>query len=263
MTAGWLESLGDAWVLARTGALRLVSPLEALLRRGRAPQAHLPPLWLRRHAGPVAAFRSSAEQAVELLERLGLLRPGLRILDFGCGPGALLPLLEPRLGADGSYRGLDIHRPSIAWCRGACASDPRFSFDVLGSAGGWPAATAGSDLVLAKSVFTHLLEDAARRSLAEIRRVLAPGGRAVVTAFTYDPERFGPGPLPWFPFPGAGSPVRWRRRSRPTAAVAYERPLFESLVAEAGLSTESFVLGFYPGGSAPPIGQDTLVLAPA
>ena len=260
MTAGWLEALGDAWVLARTAALRAVSPFEAVARR-RGTGAVLPPLWLRRHAGPVAAFRSSSEQAIELLERLELLRPDLRILDFGCGPGALAPVLAPRLGENGSYRGLDIHRPSIEWCRRACASDPRFSFDALEGAGAWPAATAGSDLVLAKSVFTHLLEDDARRSLAQVRRVLAPGGRAVVTAFTFDPERYGAGPLPWFPFPGAGEPVRWRRRARPTAAVAYERPRFEALIAESGLALENFVFGFYPGGSAPPIGQDTLVLA--
>jgi hypothetical protein len=115
---------------------------------------------------------------------------------------------------------------------------------------------------VAKSVFTHLLEPEARAALAEIRRCLAPDGRALVTAFCFDGARFAGRELPWFPHPDHRSPVRWRRAARPTAAVAWERKALEGLCGATGLTVERFVTGYFPGDVAPPSGQDTFVLAP-
>ena len=248
---------------ARTLALRALAPFEQALAalQGRSGEP-LPPLWLRRHAGPVRSFRAAGEQAVALLERLGLLRPGVRVLDFGCGPGSLVPLLAGRLGPGGAYLGLDLHAASIRWCREAFSGDPRLRFERLepASAGPWPAAAAAWDLVLAKSVFTHLLEAEARSALAGIRRALAPGGRAVVTAFLFDGAAFADRPLPWFPCPDRRAEVRWRRASRPTAAVAYSRQRLAWLASEAGLEETGFIQGFHPGGAAPPAGQDSVIL---
>src|SRR5690606_30889292 len=162
----------DLAVAGRTAALRALSPFEALVRklgaRDDGEPAQLPPLWLRRHAGPVRAFRSSGAHAMALLERLGLLRPDLRVLDFGCGPGSLVPRFAALLGTSGRYRGLDIHAPSIDWCRRHTAGDARFSFETLDlrRPASWPAESGGWDLVLAKSVFTHLLEAEAKIALS-------------------------------------------------------------------------------------------------
>lgn len=263
---GWRVRLADLAVAGRTTALRLLSPVERLagvLRPATGAGAELlPPLWLRRHAGPVRAFRTSADQAVALLDRLGWLRPDLRILDFGSGPGSLVPRLGDVLGPEGRYRGLDVHAPSIEWCRRAFAEDPRFSFERLapGATAVWPAAPGAWDLVIAKSVFTHLLEAEATRALAEIRCTLAPGGRAMITAFLFDGSRFAGRELPWFRCPGPTAPVRWRRASRPTAAVAVDRDTFFDWIAAAGLRVEGMIPGFHPGGSEPPSGQDTLLL---
>ena len=258
MTSRLATLAADLAVALRTVTLRAVSPLEAVLRPAEGSQ---PPLWLRRHAGPLRAFRSSAEGAVDLLERLELLRPATRVLDFGCGPGSLVPLLQSRLGPQGRYLGLDVHAPSIAWCAEAFAGDSRFAFrPLVGSL--WPAETAAYDLVVAKSVFTHLLEPEARVALGEIRRCLAPEGHALVTAFAFDGTQFGGRPLPWFPHPGNEAQVRWRRAARPTAAVAYERGCLERMCVEGGLQPENFVFGYFPGGEGTPRGQDTLVLRP-
>jgi hypothetical protein len=116
-------------------------------------------------------------------------------------------------------------------------------------------------LILAKSVFTHLLEAEARSALSEIRRTLAPGGRAMVTAFLFDGARFAHRALPWFPCPGPSARVRWRRASRPTAAVAIEAETFRAWVSAEDLRVESMLAGFHPGGAEPPTGQDTLILA--
>jgi len=83
---------------------------------------------------------------------------------------------------------------------------------------------------------------------------------ALVTAFLFAGDQASP---PSFPHPratGSAAPVRWRRAAHPRAAVAYDRGRFEGLVAEADLTTEVFVRGFWPGADRPPTGQDTLVL---
>jgi SAM-dependent methyltransferase len=263
----WSSRLADLAVAGRTAALRALSPFEALVRKLGAREdgepAQLPPLWLRRHAGPIRAFRSSGVHAMALLERLGLLRPDLRVLDFGCGPGSLVPRFAAHLGTSGRYRGLDIHAPSIDWCRRQTAGDARFSFETLDPRrpAAWPVEPGVWDLVLAKSVFTHLLEPEAKAALGEVGRALAPGGRAVVTAFLFDGPAYSGRKLPWFPCPGETAAVRWRRASRPTAAVAVDLAEFRGWTAAAGLRVESIVPGYHPGGSEPPTGQDTLVLA--
>jgi hypothetical protein len=93
-----------------------------------------------------------------------------------------------------------------------------------------------------------------------MRRMLAPGGAALVTLFLFDGERFAAAPPPAFPHPGPAAPVRWRRAARPHAAVAYERRWWLARVAEAGLAVEVEVAGFFPGEAALPAGQDVLVL---
>ncbi len=253
--------------LARETLFRLWGPFERFL--GPAELRGLPPLWLRRHAGPVAKFSSSARETRELLSRLSLLPEDGRVLDAGCGPGAMAIELEETLGPKARYVGFDVHSPSLRWCRKRFARDPRFSFELArirtpysrrftGRAAGFrfPAGDASFDLVLAKSLFTHLLPPEAGSYLREIARVLAPRGRALVTAFLFDPLVAPPA----FPFAEPGGSVRWRVRSRPEAAVAYPRLAFEEMVRDAGLRIEWEIAGFYPGNSPLPTGQDILVL---
>ena len=262
--------IADALRAGRELAYRLAGPADALWRRLRGRPA-VPPLWLRRHTGAVASFESSARDAVAFLDGLGLLAAGHRILDVGCGAGALVPELARRLGPDGAYVGFDVHVPSIRWCRRAFASDARFRFEVADVASPYgrpqgppalryrfPAEDASCDLVIAKSVFTHLLPAEAAHYLSETRRVLKPGSTGVLTAFLFDPER-PDGPRRAFPHAEPGGLVRFRLRSRPTAAVAYARPLFETILAEAGLRLAWLSPGYYPGSETIG-GQDTLLV---
>ncbi len=251
-------------------AYRAASPVESAFR-SLAGKPALPPLWLRRHAGPASRFESAARDAAAFLDGLGLVAPDHGVLDVGCGAGALVPEFKRRLGPEGRYLGFDVHAPSILWCRAAFASDPRFRFEIAavaspyGRAAGpsartyrFPVEDAACDLVIAKSVFTHLLPGDAAHYLAEIRRVLRPGKAAVLTAFLFEPERLE-AVAKTFPFDGAGEGVRWRRKSRPTAAVAYPRALFERMIADAGLRLQWMSAGYHPGAERL-TGQDTLVL---
>jgi len=249
MIAGALRSI-------RTLGFRLASPLDRLwlLATGRG---HLPPLWLRRHTGSVSAFESAARETSAYLDRLGLWKDLQVVLDVGCGAGAMVEEFRRRLPGNGRYAGFDVHAPSIRWCRAHWASDPRLSFEVApvaspyGSASGdpiesyrFPLGDGDADLVLAKSVFTHLTAEGARHYLAETRRVLRPGRPAVVTAFLYEAGT----PAVEMAFPhAAGDGMRVKSRSRPTAAVAWEKSKFISMIEEAGLHLQWHSEGYYPG----------------
>ncbi len=253
---------------ARTLGLRLVGPAERAYRRLRG-RPELPPLWLRRHVGPLRHFETAARDMVAFLDRRDLVRPGDLVVDLGCGCGAMTAALAGRVGDGGRYLGVDVHGPSIRWCRERWGGEDRIRFeraampspygeetagDVAGPHAGYriPAATGSAGFVLAKSLFTHLLEEQAGQYLAEIHRLLAPGRLAVLTAFL-----FAEAPPA---FPHGDGPVRWRLAARPQAAVAYHRPHFEALVAAAGLEVVEVVTGFWPGTDRPPTGQDILVL---
>lgn len=116
---------------------------------------------------------------MELLAREGGLAGG-RVLDVGCGTGALAAALAER-GA--KVWGID---PSAEMLAVARARVPRGVGLKLARAEALPFTDGWFDAVVF-SLVVHLVERL--RALAEARRVLAPGGRAVV--LTFDPVHFG------------------------------------------------------------------------
>ncbi len=262
----------DALRLARSAMFRLAGPVERFVNPA-SRRGEMPPLHLRRHSGPVRRFESSALEFDAWIEKLRLLREEDRVLDVGCGPGAMA-LRFSRRRWRGTYLGFDVHEPSIAWCREHFGADPRFSFilaDVAspyGKAGRVPASeylfpmdSGQAQLVIAKSVFTHLLEPEARHYLVEIARVLASGRAALITAFLFDSaSRTGRGLSPFFRVAATDPAVLFRRRSRPEAAVAYDQSRFRTMVESAGLRILWTCPGFFPGEDPQPRGQDILLV---
>lgn len=268
------RSLADLLFRSRELLLRhLVDPFDGLCLRA-SGRGDWPPYSLRRHVGSPAKFALAARQTEEWLDRFGLLAPGIsQVLDLGCGCGSMAPVFARRLAADTRYLGFDVHPPSIAFCRRAFAGDERFRFalaEVASPYGGqagkaaegydFPLPSGSTDLVLAKSVFTHLREPTARRYLNEIARVLKPEGQALVSAFLFtlppSAELLEGLPCP----PGREAKNRWRIAARPEAAIGFEGEQFLSWVAQAGLAVEHFVPIFWPGKSSVNAGQDLLVL---
>jgi SAM-dependent methyltransferase len=210
-----------------------------------------------------------------IVRQLQLVRETDQILEIGCGCGAMVPALAGLLGPQGRYVGFDVHPPSVRWCRRHFARDPRLRFElaeIVSPYGGsaqvqsaqsyrFPLEDARADFILAKSVFTHLLEPEVRHYLREIGRTLRPGRLALITAFLFDGTMFdGTVMPPAFPFPEEGSPVRWLRRLRPQAAIAFDRGFFEGMIAEAGLTLREMIPGYWPGTAPVPQGQDILIL---
>jgi SAM-dependent methyltransferase len=105
-------------------------------------------------------------------------RPLRRILDWGCGCGRLarfLFALEPGLWK--TY-GADIDREAVLWCHLFLAQG---RFLPISTEPPTPYPEGFFDLVLASSVFTHLAAEEQARWLAELARILAPGGLLVAS----------------------------------------------------------------------------------
>lgn len=100
------------------------------------------------------------------------------ILDFGCGCGRVLRHFR-RLAAGRELHGTDVDPEAVAWCREHLGSFA--AFEVSGDEPPLPYPAARFDLVFAISVFSHLPEDRQRVWLAELQRVLRPGGLLIAS----------------------------------------------------------------------------------
>ena len=147
-------------------------------------------------------FVETGDEFLSHFVELGGLQPSHAVLDVGCGIGRMARPLAGFLDGDGSYDGFDVNREGIGWCRRRYAKQRGFHFQVADlynrryNPAGLHAATEYRfpydddrfDFAIATSVFTHLLETEADHYLAELARVLKPGGRAVTTWFLLDEE---------------------------------------------------------------------------
>ena len=102
---------------------------------------------------------------------------GQKVIDVGCGPGALTVVLAEIVGAE-NVAGVDPSEPFVAEAR---ARVPEADLRV-GPAESLPFEDATFDAALSQLVF-HFVQDPAR-SVAEMRRVTRPAGR--VAACVWD-----------------------------------------------------------------------------
>lgn len=131
--------------------------------------------------GPAEAYelhvgRYGAELAKALIAVTGI-RPPMRVLDVGCGPGALTVALAELLGGE-RVCAIDPSEPLVDTCR---ARAPTAEV-VVGVAEELPFADAEFDAVLAQLVLNHMSD--VRRGMAEMRRVARRGG--IVAASVWD-----------------------------------------------------------------------------
>ncbi len=112
--------------------------------------------------------------ATHLIDRADV-EPGMRVLDVGCGTGVVARECLHRAGAEGAVIGLDISREMLAVAHRVA---PRVGW-VQGDAGMLPLPAEGFDRVL--SQFALMFFPDQELALAEMWRVLKPGGRLVVS----------------------------------------------------------------------------------
>lgn len=122
------------------------------------------------------------------------------ILDVGCGNGrCAIPLVDMNI----KYIGLDVIPECIRFCNMAFAQWPQFKFEMLEARNSryrpqgilspqevvFPVADKTVDTVLALSLFTHFETiEACAHYLAEMKRVLKPGGLLWCTWFRSPPN---------------------------------------------------------------------------
>jgi SAM-dependent methyltransferase len=106
------------------------------------------------------------------------------VLDWGVGCSRIMRQWAPLFGAI-SFTGTDIDQRMIDWDM-ANVPGPRFA--VNGAEPPLPCGDEEFDLAYGASVFTHLDEAMQRRWLAELARVLKPGG--VLLLSTHGPSVF-------------------------------------------------------------------------
>jgi 2-polyprenyl-3-methyl-5-hydroxy-6-metoxy-1,4-benzoquinol methylase len=122
--------------------------------------------------------KNTAKEIIELLSRqLDISQPGIRILDWGCGPGRIIrhfPISLP----NAEISGTDYNGEYIKWCSknlnkidfSVNKIDPPTNYD-----------DSFFDVVIGLSIFTHLSERSHNDWIAELYRIVKPGGFIFIT----------------------------------------------------------------------------------
>jgi SAM-dependent methyltransferase len=157
-------------------SLSAIKSASANLRyRRENPNFAPPPLWwmhdMYAHVSYADYMETGAATAAAVCRRIDayVSAENPRVADWGCGLGRVIRHMPSRY----ALTGFDANPHAIAWCRNALGSA---SFCRNGPQPPLPAADASFDALYALSVFTHLSALGHERWIAEIERLLAPGG---------------------------------------------------------------------------------------
>ena len=200
----------------------------------------LPPEEMRILVGPVDSDVFDNPSGASVFPEAGERGHGA-VLDFGCGCGRLARQLIQQQPQPSRYLGIDLHAGMVAWChQNLVPHAPQFEFshhdifnagfnpgehrpDVLP----FPGDDDAFDLVIAHSVFTHVLEPAALHYINECARVLKPDGMIVATWFLFDKRLF--------PMLQRTQNALYINADDPTNAVIFDRNWLYSALDGAGL----------------------------
>jgi SAM-dependent methyltransferase len=197
------------------------------------------------------------------------------ILDIGSGCGRVASHFVGKVA--GEYHGLEILLPMVEWCRKNISSrHSNFHFhhaDLSNTLYRREGADAGTyvfpfpsdkfDVVLAASVFTHLVPASARQYAREIFRVLRPNGRALLTFMLVNDnwrrkvemgERF------IVDFAHSGDGYLTADPDNPESVIAFEQDDAIRMLTDARLVIEAISLGTWSGNPGW-IGQDSILVS--
>lgn len=191
-----------------------------LIRQGRSYDIRL---WLM-FLGRINTLR-------KLPIELAQLKAGERVLDVGCGTGDLALAAAQKVGPAGTVYGIDAAPEMIEAARDKAiraGGNVHFRLETV-EALSFP--DNSFDAILSSLMMHHLPPDLKRRALAEIRRVLRPGGRIVIV----DLGAASKMPRPWEP--GWMVAKLHRLQAQPGAVGRADGAALGNLLREAGFDS--------------------------
>lgn len=152
--------------------------------RKRYPDVPVPPLMMlydiQGNCDLSGFYSSGQEHAHEISMIISAEHPGqfLKVLEWGCGPARVLQHLKAVNGGTWELWGSDYNPDTITWCQ---QNWPEIHFSLNGLEPPIPAEDGFFDAIYCISVFTHLSEERHHQWIAEILRLLKPGGLFIGT----------------------------------------------------------------------------------
>ena len=220
-------------------------------------------------------FTAIGDKLLGNLVDFGGLRADDRVLDVGCGVGRLA-IAMTRYLTTGSYDGFDIVKESIDHCeRAITPRHPNFRFkhaDIYNSNYNrqgtiqprdfrFPYSDGAFTFVLLTSVFTHMQRAEVEQYLAEISRVLAPGGQVFATYFLLNPASMAAMEAGTsrqaFAYPADKGRVEIQHD--PDAAIAFEETYLTGLYAATAFRIAKVQHGSWSGQNSDAGYQDIVV----
>ena len=125
-----------------------------------------------------------------IVVEMARIKPGDKVLDVGCGTGNLTLTARKYAGPTGSVTGIDASPEMIAKARrNVLYAGLEAAFEV-GLIEKIPYPAASFDVVINRLMIHHLPDDLKRQGLAEILRVLKPGGLLFIADFRAQSNTF-------------------------------------------------------------------------
>jgi ubiquinone/menaquinone biosynthesis C-methylase UbiE len=189
-----------------------------------------------------------------IVEHTGL-HDGQTVVDIGCGIGRNATALFRRFGDAIDYRGFDIIRHGVTWCRKHFERmSDRYRFeraDIYNSAYNplgrlqasayiFPYPDEFADVVFATSVFTHMQPDAVDWYITESSRILKPGGLVYFTCFILGKASFS--------FSHHRGNCSVEDAAEPDGVVAYRLDWVKAALARAGFGEPRLVRASWRDG---------------
>ena len=139
----------------------------------------------------LVSFRGGVRKLRRRTADLARIQAGEQVLDVGCGTGTLAIAVARRVGRAGRVVGIDPGAQQIARARTKAARRKELIEFQTGVIERLPFPDQTFDVVLSSLMMHHLPTSLKRQGLAEIARVLKPGGRLVIADFTPKQGRTG------------------------------------------------------------------------
>jgi ubiquinone/menaquinone biosynthesis C-methylase UbiE len=134
-------------------------------------------------------LRRTIQPAEDFIRTAGI-QPGMRVLEIGCGSGAYTTFAARALGPEGRMEALDIQPAMLAQLENKLAKPEYQDINNItlhqASAYELPFEDEELDLVYLITVLPEIPDQA--RALAEIYRILKPGGVLAVAELIIDPD---------------------------------------------------------------------------